>query len=76
MKVCHINVCYSTVTVYFTEKETKKETSLWFKKISKLDSMCLLSTGLVVGQHYSWATGWGPRGGAYDLEIWTRVLIF
>jgi len=40
--------------------------------------MRFLSTGVVVGQHHSWATfwGWGHGGGAYDLEIRTRPRLF
>jgi len=38
----------------------------------------LLSTGVVVGQHHSWATfcGVGTRGWGYDLEIGTRPRFF
>jgi len=39
---------------------------------NKLESMRLFSTGVVVGQHHSWATFLG-EGGVYELEIRTRL---
>jgi len=43
--------------------------------IQQLDSRHLLSTGVVTGQHHSWATiwGWGPGGRGHDHEIGTRT---
>jgi len=39
----------------------------------ELQSMRLLFTAIVIGQRHSLVTFWGcgPKGGTYDLEIWT-----